>query len=97
MQSRWKNSGSNEMNIAELLLEAEALSEVGGWSMDAGTCQLQWTPQAFRLHGLAPDSPQPMLEDSPADVPPDQHAMVLQTVHKAIEKGVPCSVEYTLP
>ncbi len=46
------------MSEHDLLLQAESLSGVGGFSLSAAG-DLHWTPQAFRLHGLDPAGPQP--------------------------------------
>ena len=71
------------MTDAELLLQAETLSGVGAWAWDGGPGPLHWSPQTFRLHGLPPGTPQPMLQRALQQVCDVDRARVDFALHDA--------------
>ena len=49
------------MEPLELFHQAESLTGIGSWALDAQTDQLHWSPQTFQLHGLSPSGDAPTL------------------------------------
>ena len=87
------------MTDAELCLQAEALSGIGGWAFDGQTQGLHWTPQTFRLHGLDPGAPQPSLAQALALLTEADRGRVDRALHTAIEqrKGLDLRFALRLP
>lgn len=84
------------MTEDQIAHHAEALTGVGGWLLDAGTHQLTWTAQTFRLHGLPPGSSAPQLEALWTWVDPLDRTRVRDAVMAALQTGRGCDLVYTL-
>ncbi len=68
---------------------AEAVAEMGHWSLKLATNELSWSDGVFRIHGLDPEWGEPHLEDAIGFYHPDDREMVANAVATATEKGKP--------
>ncbi|MDP1534565.1 MAG: PAS domain S-box protein, partial [Rubrivivax sp.] len=68
------------------------VADVGGWALDAGSCDLSWTAHTYRLHELPP-GPAPTLEQAIAFYPPQVQPLVEATIREALANATPFDLE----
>src|SRR4051794_33423581 len=76
----------------ELLLALEA-ARAGTFRIDLKTRELRWSPSLSTLYGLAPGEAPATFEDFLALVHPDDRDRLAADVRRALEDGVPYSIE----
>ncbi|WP_083734412.1 diguanylate cyclase, partial [Sphingopyxis sp. KK2] len=70
------------------LLQAEAAALVGHWRVDLVRWTIQWSNQAYMIHGVEPDTP--MTVQSSLDLyMPEDAARMRTTLERAIASGTP--------
>jgi len=65
----------------------EEVANVGGWELDFATGQLFWTEQTFRIHGIAPDEPEPDLSAAIAFYAPEAQRRIREAIARSISHG----------
>ncbi len=70
------------------LLQAEAAALVGHWRVDLLRWTIQWSDQAYRVHGLAPGAPVDV-DYSVAQYLPDDRVAVQKALADAVQSGEP--------
>ncbi|WP_447763034.1 diguanylate cyclase [Sphingopyxis panaciterrae] len=70
------------------LLQAEAAALVGHWRVDLIRWTIQWSDQAYRIHGLEPDTPM-TVESSLTCYMPEDASRMRATLEQAIATGAP--------
>ncbi|HEX5305818.1 MAG TPA: diguanylate cyclase [Dyella sp.] len=78
-----------------LLDRTGRLADVGGWTMDLDTNELQWSSQTFRLHDL-PVGQLPTLEQALNFYPPEARARLEQAIERARRDGAGWDLELPL-
>ena len=68
---------------------AEAVAEMGHWSVDLKTNKLHWSEGVFRIYGIDPACGEPELEDAIEFYHPEDRPTVEQAVNSAIEDNTP--------
>ena len=84
------------MTEAELLLEAEAMSGVGGFGFFGPAQSVQWSAHACRLHGRAVAPGLLQLADALSSVDEGERARVAASLNEALRLGQRGSVDYAL-
>jgi PAS domain S-box-containing protein len=69
----------------------------GIWSWDLRANRMMWSTRLEDLHGLAEDSMDGALSLAAHDLPAQDGGGVLTAIHKALQTGAPCRLEYRLP
>ncbi len=70
------------------LLQAEAAALVGHWRVDLLRWTIQWSAQAYRIHGIEPDTPMTVQSSLDCYMPGDG-ARLRATLEEAVRKGAP--------
>lgn len=70
------------------LLQAEAAALVGHWRVDLVRWTIQWSDQAYRIHGVEPDTPMTVQSSLDLYMPQDA-ARMRTTLEQAIASGAP--------
>ena len=81
----------NESN--RLLLLAEEMMNAGHWRLELPSRRRIWSPEVFRIFGLAPDDGAPDLDDTFNGYHPDDRNRVSSTVQAAIRDQRPFSFD----
>ena len=68
------------------LLQAEAVALVGHWRVDLVRWTIQWSDQAYRIHGIEPGTPM-TIESSLTLYMPEDAARMRATLEKAVMSG----------
>lgn len=76
------------------LLRAQRVAHIGSWKLDLHTQMLNWSPETYRIFGIAPDTPM-TLADFMGKIHPDDHDRVAQAWAMAL-KGKPYDVEHRI-
>ena len=71
----------------DLLKQTEALSGIGGWTLDIATNGLHWTDQTFAIHGMDREAGEPDVAQAIDRYAPEHRAMVASEVENSIAKG----------
>jgi DNA-binding CsgD family transcriptional regulator len=81
--------------MERLLTSAEALADLGSWSLDLRSGEAMWSEGMYRIHGFAPGSVEPcvdlLLEHTHADDRPRLEALlaeVVETPERVSEEGI---------
>ena len=69
-----------------LLEQTQALSGVGGWSLDLRTSELHWTDQTFAIHGLDRSQGEPDVTRAIEMNVPEHRAMVREALERTITR-----------
>jgi PAS domain S-box-containing protein len=80
---------------AVLLERMSALAAIGGWSFDAATQRLEWTPETYRLHDLEPGAPIDAGRAIDYYLPPWRE-QVARAFRLALEQATPFDIEARL-
>ena len=76
----------------DLFTKAQDIADVGAWEYDLRSGELNWTEQAYRIHGLSPDtavSPDTAI----AFYHPDDQSSIRDAFTRAVEEGEPYDLE----
>ncbi|MBW8733283.1 MAG: PAS domain S-box protein [Asticcacaulis sp.] len=77
-----------ELNQSRDYLElAEKLASVGHWHNELATGRTFWSPEIFRIAGLDPESPAPLMSDVASLYHEDDRRMVSSVMETAIRTG----------
>ena len=86
-----------ELRRQETLMErTQSAARIGGWEIDLADGSLAWTREAYRIHGLAPDSPPPSLETLLRAYAPSCQRSLRAALTAARIEGVPFDLELEL-
>ena len=77
----------SEMN--RLLIDSQAIAQVGSWEYDPDTHYLFWSDETFRLFGLEPGSNPPSYQAFLQMLHPDDAATLANSLKIAIRRGTP--------
>jgi len=81
------SKGDDAQEAHHKLALVEALAGIGHWRFDLRTQKVTWSPQVYRIHGLAPDSFDPNYDDVVAAYHPDDRAVLQAYVARAAASG----------
>ena len=74
--------------LAEGKLEiVECIAEVGTWEIHPDTGIVDWSPHVFAIHSRDPGRGLPMLHEAIGYYHPDDRAMVVEAVRRALDEG----------
>jgi PAS domain S-box-containing protein len=71
----------------DLLALSEEIAGVGHWRVELTTGQLHWSPQTFRIHGLAHTDPQPTMQEAVGFYHPDDRPQVDAYIRDSLESA----------
>ncbi|MEO1715892.1 MAG: PAS domain-containing protein, partial [Planctomycetota bacterium] len=77
----------------DLLEQTQAMSGVGGWSLDLTTGELHWTEQTFAIHGMSAAEGEPDVSRAIDKYAPEHRAMVREVVDRAANGTEPFDFE----
>jgi PAS domain S-box-containing protein len=77
----------SEMN--RLLIDSQAIAQVGSWEYDPDTHHLFWSDETFRLFGLEPGSHPPSYQAFLQMLHPDDAVHLANALNIAIRRGTP--------
>ncbi|MGQ4554379.1 PAS domain S-box protein [Halobellus sp. GM3] len=77
-----------------LLAQTSALADVGGWKVDAGRREVEWTAETYRLHGVD-ESFEPTVDESIGFYLPADRGAVRDDIENALD-GEPFDSTYRL-
>lgn len=69
------------------LQDAQSIGHIGTWEFDATTQAIAWSEELFRIFGLDPSQPEPTFEELQLLLHPDDRALWLRVVQKALTTG----------
>ncbi len=78
------------------LVQAQALANIGSWTLDIATNRMSWSRQMFTLCGLDPRSHLPSLAASLEMIHPDDRGRVASQMLSAVNTGRTLDLEYRL-
>ena len=82
---------------AELLIDTQRLSKIGGWEWDIASQTMTWTQETYRIHDLKPEDRGPcsaqLIEQSAACYPAEDRRTVLEAFQRCAEHGQPYDLE----
>jgi PAS domain S-box-containing protein len=99
--SEVRRAESRETRIESILVEAEALTQMGSWALDLGTGEATWSDGMFRIHGFQPDAVAPSVELVVELIHPEDRQRVRDLLRTVVEHplDVPATgvtIEYRL-
>ena len=95
-RARQFEQANRALRYNENLLEHTGeIANIGGWELDLPAKALRWTPQARRIHELAPDQ-QPGFEDALNYFTPEARPIITNAIQGAIKRGSPFDLELPL-
>ncbi|MHA4893847.1 sensor histidine kinase [Pedobacter sp. PWIIR3] len=78
----------------ELLSRAEQISQLGTWEIIAGTNQISWSAELYKIYGFQDNNFVPNLEINQQVIAPEYREKVSKEINKAIENNTSFAVEY---
>lgn len=78
-----------------ILLKAQRVAHVGNWEFDIQTQTVTWSPEMFRIYGLASSSSAPSYPDYLQMLQPDDRVRLEHYVTRAITEGTPYTIDYS--
>jgi diguanylate cyclase (GGDEF)-like protein/PAS domain S-box-containing protein len=76
-----------------MLDEAQQVAHMGSWEWRIGGERVAWTPELFRIYGLAPQEEGPTFAQFMAHVHPDDRARVQAVIERALAERRPVEFE----
>lgn len=64
---------------------AERIGQIGYWTVNAATGETYWSPEVYRIYGVASDTYDPELEDALAQFVADDQEAVRQIIRQGLE------------
>lgn len=96
-----RSSIESELRRSEAHLAAsQRIAHLGSWELDLSNLSdinanpLSWSDEVFRIFGYEPGSIPVTNESFFKAVHPDDHQMILEAVRRAVEDGIPYSIEH---
>lgn len=80
----------------EILARVQSIGGIGYWELDLRTNQAIWSDELYRIFGYQPGQIAPSYQAYLERVHPDERAMVMQTVGKALQTGQPLLMEHRI-
>ncbi len=80
------------IEISSIMERTGELAKVGGWELNLLDNDIKWTKQVFKIHEIEASTPPP-LEDALSFYPPEERTVVIETINKCIETGLPWDME----
>ena len=77
------------------LREAQQVAHLGDWKLDLLNQKLSWSPEVFRIFGLAPNQPDPTYKEMLSYYPLDERKRFIDCVDKAIQ-GKPFETDFQI-
>jgi len=81
---------------SDLMEEAQAAAEVGGWEIDLATNQLHWTSETYRIHETSPAEYSPSVETTIGFYAPESVPLITSAVQNGIANGTGWDLELEL-
>ncbi|MCF8061463.1 MAG: PAS domain-containing protein [Deltaproteobacteria bacterium] len=75
-----------------LLNEMGRMARIGGWEIDAGTLEVTWTPETYRIHEV-PIGQKPPLDKAIRFFHPEDRPLLEDAIQRALEQGEPYDLE----
>ncbi len=75
------------------LREAQRVARFGSWSWDAGSDEISWSEEYYRIHGFDPGQPPPGYEEHLKAYAPESAARLDAAVKKCLETGEPYALD----
>jgi len=82
--------------MAEHLLDAQELANVGSWRLFVDTQEVRWSKQVFQMFGRDPSRPPPTVEEYLTYMEPWQRPILLELIRKAIDYGAPHELTFII-
>jgi diguanylate cyclase (GGDEF)-like protein/PAS domain S-box-containing protein len=76
------------------LEEALHLAQIGSWNWEAGSNQVTWSDELYRIYGASRDSFNVTADAAVALIHPDDAGMLSKTVDASIRSGKPFQIEH---
>jgi PAS domain S-box-containing protein len=76
-----------------MLDEAQQVAHMGSWEWRIGGERVSWTPELFRIYGLAPAEEGPTFAQFMAQVLPEDRPRVQAAIERALAQGQPVEFE----
>ncbi len=80
------------IDISSIMERTGEIAKVGGWELNLLDNQIKWTKQVFKIHEIEASTPPP-LEDAISFYPLEVRAVIIETINKCIETGLPWDME----
>lgn len=81
---------------AQMLKMAELITGLGSWRMERGTQTVQWSDAVYKIHGVTPETYNPNLMSAIEFYHPDDRALVINSVNRALDEALPFTFEARL-
>lgn len=81
-----QRSGQEKVLLAKAEL-AEQISQVGHWTLTPGTGEIYWSPEVYRIHGVNPETFDPMLDAAVGFFRGDDEARVSELLARHMTSG----------
>ena len=81
-----------EMPLHELR-QAQALGQIGSWTLDVATGMMIWSPQLYVLFGRDPVAGPPGFHEHRVCYEPESWQRLVETVDRAVKNGEPYTLE----
>jgi PAS domain S-box-containing protein len=90
-----------ELQRVNLLLDTtQQLAHIGGWEWDVLQRTMTWTPETYRIHGMAPGDPpagsSEHIERSLACYDPEDRPVLMAAFQRCVDRGEPYDLEFPL-
>lgn len=95
-ESELNESEQKSRALAQTLQEAQAISQLGSWTLDLATNELEWSAQMYRLFALDPQQVAPSYKAFLDAIHPDDRESVHQTYADAQAKYSAFKIEHRL-
>jgi two-component sensor histidine kinase/PAS domain-containing protein len=76
----------------DLLNQTGMMAKVGGWEVDAGTLEVNWTEETCRIHEVPPDY-KPSLKKAIEFFHPEDREKLTLAIQRALDRGEPYDME----
>ena len=80
--------------INHRLAETQDIAKLGRWEFDPATGLSIWSDQTFKIMGIDPEETPPGFEEYKKMVHPDDLTELLETVERALTKGLSYTIEF---
>ena len=92
-----RHAAEQELRRNLALLEmAEDIADLGSWAFKPDTGEVNWSRQAYRIHGVDPDRPDPTPEKSARLIHPDDRERVIAERIQSTALGWPVDIRYRI-
>ncbi len=90
--TEWKQKGEALKKSKALLDATGRMARVGGWELDAGTLEVTWTDETYRIHEV-PLGQKPPLQEAINFFHPEDRPQLEYAIQRALDHGEPYDME----